>query len=1667
MGVLLGATLSPWTATASVPVAVLTDVIAAAAPAQQSESRLTRAHSALNAAIDSQRQGRYEQADILFREAQAHQEDLTAEERQDLSNRMKANTAALLARREGDDQLKKAETAYKAGKTGEAEALLKKVIANSSVTPENRKKAMQLAGQIRPRGMDNSSIVSNALPLARTKVQQARAMLNRFDLDGAEQLALEAKKLGASFTSAEDTPDKVIGDVGQLRSDPKALLAAARNACENGDYDRAEKYAHMAEKKESGWTIHFRGDSPSKVLKDAQAGRAKKAQSGQKPVVAQSPKTSETATAARDTVLTPPKADTSKPAPTKPTTELTSATSPYVSKPETKPETKPATKTPVKEDAATLMQQAKDAIAAGKLDEASKLAYRAKAAQTPRTGWGAGWQLFEDTPDGLIKEINKAKHQRDQEESWKVLAEGRKLLEGGKLEEASKCAYRAETLHGPYSIMELGDRPHKLQADVQAALEKRRKSATATQTAAKSQTGTQVATTATQPTPGTPPSKDKPVETAGPTGPDLGSPYGAAHIAAGAAKPAGASPYPAAPVGDLNKVKAQAMMSDARQLQKEGRLIEAHQKALECQKLGVTFGLDEDRPEQALLQITALAGKKVDSLVAEADDWMAASGGKVERLDKAEGNLMEARRLAVSFKLDTFGIDAKLGQVRQASAQAKNPSTPLPIVTTGFQPAPAGAAVAVDTHKPAPMPVGVGADMLAQARLELRSGRTEVARRLAEEAMRSSPGVKAEAEAILRDISREEYNQTMLAAGRTFEAGVQAFNRRDYGGAASIFRTIDVQLLEPSKQARLKEIMQVPEMQPRAVQQASATGAAPGMPLPGNANDPGPVVGNQQPAPSPEAAFASQVQALQDVRFQELRDASIHTRQQADEMFRAGDTVGALDALQEFLGRLTLQAGGGQMNPDQVALIRGQVEVHLKRLKTLKAQQDFEAEQTHSKTGIADVRTHMELEHQAKMKQVSDLMKKFNSAYEAAHYDEAEMAALHAKELDPENAIITAAVQMAKTRSRVKENQGLKDLKERAVYTGLQDAENPGEIGTIDRPEIFAKDFQKNTSKRRPLTEILIGTKTRAEQEIERKLNGHVSLRFENKPLGEVLKDLQDTQLVNIVTDRQAMQESLININEPMSMQLENIPLKSALNLILHDAKLTYVIRDDVIYVTTEKYSKGRMVSKVYQVTDLVIPMLQANMADAPSLPSGTRASEMRPMTMSLGGVQPYNPANGLNSTGQQLGATGSMNSSSGSMADSLRQQPQRKESIERGEVKDTLEDQLMNLIKSTIAPSTWSDMGGPASLEYFPLTHALVVNQTPDIQEQVQDLLSALRRLQDQEVAIEIRFITVAESFYERIGIDFSVNILTPADQNAHYGPQLTTGNFQQGQLINNFRPHDFVSGLTPAGTFTSDLAIPIKSSSFALGIPPFGSFINDPGANGGLDLGLAFLSDIQVFLFMEAAQGDQRTHVMQAPKLTLFNGQTANITVADQQFFTSDLNVIIVGTQIAFAPVNVLFPTGGVSIFVRAAISGDRRFVRLDMTPRLFNLASAVVPLIPVVTPIFPATFEGGQPQNPVIFTQFIQQPTFNTITVSTSVAVPDGGTVLMGGLKRMSEGRNEFGPPVLSKIPYINRLFKNVGYGREVESLMMMVTPRIIIQEEEEERATGLGRERLSGQ
>ena len=92
-------------------------------------------------------------------------------------------------------------------------------------------------------------------------------------------------------------------------------------------------------------------------------------------------------------------------------------------------------------------------------------------------------------------------------------------------------------------------------------------------------------------------------------------------------------------------------------------------------------------------------------------------------------------------------------------------------------------------------------------------------------------------------------------------------------------------------------------------------------------------------------------------------------------------------------------------------------------------------------------------------------------------------------------------------------------------------------------------------------------------------------------------------------------------------------------------------------------------------------------------------------------------------------------------------------------------------------------------------------------------------------------------------------------------------------------------------------------------------------------------------------------------------------------------------------------------------------------------------------------------------------VQLPTFNFTTVQTTVSVPDGGTGLLGGIGRASEGSVSRGVPMLGKIPGVNRLFANRGIGRDVGLSQMTITPRIIIQEEEELRQTGVSSEMLS--
>ncbi len=81
--------------------------------------------------------------------------------------------------------------------------------------------------------------------------------------------------------------------------------------------------------------------------------------------------------------------------------------------------------------------------------------------------------------------------------------------------------------------------------------------------------------------------------------------------------------------------------------------------------------------------------------------------------------------------------------------------------------------------------------------------------------------------------------------------------------------------------------------------------------------------------------------------------------------------------------------------------------------------------------------------------------------------------------------------------------------------------------------------------------------------------------------------------------------------------------------------------------------------------------------------------------------------------------------------------------------------------------------------------------------------------------------------------------------------------------------------------------------------------------------------------------------------------------------------------------------------------------------------------------------------------------QQPAPGTIKVDTTVTVPDGGSVTLGSSTATIITRNEFGTPVLSKVPYVKRGTTNVANGQAMKRTSISVNVRVIDLKAEEER------------
>jgi Bacterial type II and III secretion system protein len=335
-----------------------------------------------------------------------------------------------------------------------------------------------------------------------------------------------------------------------------------------------------------------------------------------------------------------------------------------------------------------------------------------------------------------------------------------------------------------------------------------------------------------------------------------------------------------------------------------------------------------------------------------------------------------------------------------------------------------------------------------------------------------------------------------------------------------------------------------------------------------------------------------------------------------------------------------------------------------------------------------------------------------------------------------------------------------------------------------------------------------------------------------------------------------------------------------------------------------------------------------------------------------------------------------------------------------------TCEAELIKLIQKTIAPQSWADAGGLGTIDFYPIGLSLVVCQSPGVHEQIAHLLDHMRKLQDNQITFEIRLCEVPVTAFERIGVDFNAKAPTAPG-----------------------------AAMTPPLYCYEDVTCPQVAQ------------VAQWHAQKSI-----VVSDREVRCFIESMQADPAARVYSSPKLTTLDGQRGMIELGRTEHYVTDVKEEHVNGQVIWKPVNTEAFLG-TKLAVQGCIGPNRKQVAVKVRCAHSWLADPAIPMVPV-TPAVAPVYEGGAQGKPVPFTQYIQQPHIEKLCVEKMAVVPDGGTLLVQCGKVTAEGRNEFGPPVLSKIPYVNRLFKNVGYGREEKNLYLLVTPRIIAPREGEE-------------
>jgi hypothetical protein len=209
-------------------------------------------------------------------------------------------------------------------------------------------------------------------------------------------------------------------------------------------------------------------------------------------------------------------------------------------------------------------------------------------------------------------------------------------------------------------------------------------------------------------------------------------------------------------------------------------------------------------------------------------------------------------------------------------------------------------------------------------------------------------------------------------------------------------------------------------------------------------------------------------------------------------------------------------------------------------------------------------------------------------------FERAEEVARASFELAPYQGVTVAAIYDSEAAGQLDKSQRLRYRRYDQFLATLYQLEL-AHIPFPDEPPIVypAPEVWKSlTERRRKWASVDLMKWNPAEEKIRRAYDRPTNVEWQELALEDCITFLAEFHGINIILDKAKLTEEGVALDQPITLKLQGVTLRSVLKLLLEPVQLTYMVENEVMKITTSASAADKLSTRVYPVGDLVIPII-------------------------------------------------------------------------------------------------------------------------------------------------------------------------------------------------------------------------------------------------------------------------------------------------------------------------------------------------------------------------------------------------------------------------------------------------------------------------------------------